>query len=215
MLKVDLHTHSVASPDGGITLEQYIHAIDHNLLDFIAITDHNTTKMAVEIQKALGKKIIVGEEIMTLQGEIVGLYLKETIRPHQTLQATVKEIKAQGGVVYVPHPFETVRKGISEDQLLTIADDVDIVEVYNGRAFAQNRGPQATTWARLNGKACAASSDAHGFKGLGSAYTIIDNEPNSKTLAQLVLHGKRNMERPPLRTLLYPKMHRLKRMFKK
>lgn len=215
MLKIDLHTHSEASPDGGISFDQYVHAIDHNLLDYIAVTDHNSIKMALELQKVLGKKIIVGEEIMTLQGEIIGLFLKEVVQPHQTLQETIAAIKAQGGVVYLPHPFETVRKGIAEDQLIPVADDIAIVEVYNGRAFVQNKGPQATTWARINQKACAASSDAHGFKGLGSAYTIIDEEPTAKSLAKLILHGKRNMERPPLRTLLYPKAHRVRRMFKK
>lgn len=215
MYKIDLHTHSTASPDGGISSDQYIHAIDHSALDFIAVTDHNTIAMAVELQKMLGKKIIIGEEITTLHGEIIGLFLTETIAPHQTLKDTVAAIKAQGGVVYVPHPFETVRKGINPADLTTITDDIDIVEVYNGRAFVQNKGPEAITWARLRNKACAASSDAHGAKGLGSAYTIIDKEPTAKNLTNLVLHGKRNMERPPLRTLLYPKANRFKRMFQK
>lgn len=215
MFKVDLHTHSTASHDGGISFEQYVHAIDHQLLDFIAVTDHNTIATALELQKALGKKIIVGEEIMTSQGEIIGLFLTEPIRPHMSAAETVRAIKLQGGVVYLPHPFETVRKGISEADLLTIADTVDIVEVYNGRAFVQNKGPQATTWARLHERACAASSDAHGAKGLGSAYTMIRDEPTAKNLPELILHGHCSMERPPLRTLLYPKLNRVRKAFKK
>lgn len=215
MFKVDLHTHSTASPDGGISAEQYARAIDHETLDFIAVTDHNTTKMAKKLQKSLGKKIIVGEEVMTMQGEVIGLFLTEDIRPNQPLKDTVQQIKAQGGVVYLPHPFETFRKGISEADLITIAELIDIVEVYNGRAFVQNKGPQATTWARINEKACAASSDAHGLKGLGSAYTDIKEEPTAKTLAELVRFGHCSMQRPPLRTLLYPKANRLKKVFKK
>jgi predicted metal-dependent phosphoesterase TrpH len=215
MFKIDLHTHSEASPDGGISFEQYVRAIDHGLLDFIAVTDHNSIEQAKDIQKALGKKIIIGEEIMTLQGEIIGLFLTEAIKPQQQLMDTVKQIKDQGGVVYLPHPFETVRKGISEADLITIADSVDIVEVYNGRAFMQNRGPQATTWARIHEKACAASSDAHGAKGLGSAYTNIKEEPTSKNLPELILYGHCSMQRPPLRSLLYPKTNRLRKAFKK
>lgn len=215
MYKVDLHTHSEASPDGGITFEQYVKAIDHEVLDFIAVTDHNTISLARDLHKAMGKKIIIGEEITTKQGEIIGLFLKNVVKPHQMLIDAVKEIKTQGGVVYLPHPFETVRHGISEADLLTIADYIDIVEVYNGRAFVQNKGPQATTWARIHEKACAASSDAHGIKGLGSAYTDIKEEPTAKTLRELIRHGHCSMQRPPLRTLLYPKANKLKRVFKK
>jgi hypothetical protein len=211
MLKIDLHTHSDASPDGGITIEQYIRAIDHQLLDFIAVTDHNTISRAQELQKALGKKIIVGEEIMTAQGELIGLFLEKAIKPGKSALETAHEIREQGGIVYLPHPFETVRKGISELTLEEIAKYVQIVEVYNGRAFAQNRGPQATTWARLNGRACAASSDAHGSKGLGTAYTVIKEEPTAKNLSSLILHGHCRMERPPLRTLLYPQLNRLRK----
>jgi predicted metal-dependent phosphoesterase TrpH len=215
MFKIDLHTHSTVSPDGGISFEQYVHAIDHELLDFIAVTDHNTIRMAQELQQALGKKIIIGEEIMTAQGEIIGLFLQEAIRPGLSLVDTIKAIKAQKGVVYLPHPFETVRKGLSQNDVDAIGDDIDIVEVYNGRAFVQNRGPQATTWARIHEKACAASSDAHGAKGLGSAYTDIKEEPTAKTLPELILYGHCSMQRPPLRTLLYPKANRLRKAFKK
>lgn len=215
MLKVDLHTHSEASPDGGITFEQYVKALDHELLDYIAVTDHNTIDTAKELHQALGNKIIVGEEITTQQGEIIGLFLTKPVRPGLSVLDSVKAIKEQGGLVYIPHPFETVRKGISQDSLNAIADQVDIVEVYNGRAFVQNRGPEATTWARVHEKACAASSDAHGSKGLGSAYTVISKEPSAKDLVELILHGHRSMQRPPLRTLFYPKANRIFNSFKK
>lgn len=215
MYKVDLHTHSVASPDGGISFEQYVKALDHELLDYIAVTDHNTISMARELNQALGHKIIIGEEISSTQGDIVGLFLDKPIQPGQSALGTVKAIKQQGGIVYIPHPFETVRKGLSETILNEIADFVDIVEVYNGRAFMQNRGPQATTWARLRQKACAASSDAHGIKGLGSAHTDVKEEPTQANLIEIVLYGHCSMQRPNLRSLLYPKTNRLRKMFKK
>lgn len=215
MYKIDLHTHSTESPDGGIAFDQYVRALDHRTLDFIAVTDHNSIKMAQELQQNLGKKIIVGEEIMTQRGEVIGLFLTTKVEPNQSVLDTVKAIKEQGGVVYLPHPFETVRKGISEADLLTIADYVDIVEVYNGRAFVQNRGPQATTWARVNEKAYAASSDAHGHKGLGTAFTNISDEPTAKNVTELIRLGHCSMQRPPLRTLLYPKTNRLRKVFKR
>ena len=74
MYKVDLHTHSQASPDGGIRPEQYAQALATEKLDFIAITDHDRIDFALGMQKALGNKIIVGQEITTSVGELIGLY---------------------------------------------------------------------------------------------------------------------------------------------
>lgn len=211
MIKIDLHTHSSASPDGGLSQQEYMQLIGDNTLDYVAITDHNAVHFAQDLHSALGDKIIVGEEIMTDNGELVGLFLKSEVRPGMPVRATAEAIKAQGGLVYVPHPFETIRKGISAKALDSIADLVDIVEVYNGRAVVQNRGPQAAVWARLHQKATAASSDAHGIKGVGTAYTTIKEVPSAQNLIALLHTGHLSMKRPPLRSLLYPKVHRLRK----
>lgn len=213
MIKVDLHTHSSASPDGGITPEGYAKALSDGQLDYIAITDHNSVDLAHSLHKSLGDKIIVGEEIMTSEGELIGLFLHSFVMPHQSAEATAKSIKAQGGIVYVPHPLETVRKGLSKSVLDDIAELVDVVEVHNGRAVFQNRGPQAATWARLNRKEIAASSDAHGHKGLGRAYTQVSEQPSSSNILKLLKTARFVTNRPPLKALLYPKLHRLRKKF--
>ena len=215
MTKIDLHTHSIGSPDGGITLEDYRQLLNNNVLDVIAITDHDSIDQAVAIQKELGSRIIVGEEITTQDGELIGLFLSKKVEPGQSAQATAKAIKIQGGLVYVPHPFETVRKGITQSVLDSIVDNVDIVEVHNGRAVFQNKGPQAATWARLNNKICAASSDAHGSKGLGTTYTITNSIPTKETLLRELKTGRLTTQRPPLLSLFYPKYHRLRAKIKK
>lgn len=214
MYKVDLHTHSEASPDGGITLAQYAHALSSGLLDTIAITDHNTIAFAKLAHKSLGDKIIIGEEVMTTMGEIVGLYLHEPIQPGLSPQETVKQIKAQGGLVYIPHPFESVRKGLHPGILEEILDDLDIIEVCNGRAFLQNRSAQTVIWAKLNKVIGAASSDAHGVRGLGKTYTQIKELPTKDDLVKLLSNGVPITDRPGLRSLLYPKYHRLRRKLK-
>ena len=213
MIKVDFHTHSSASPDGGISPEQYAKALSDGQLDCIAITDHNSVDLAQSLHKSLGDQIIVGEEIMTSEGELIGLFLHSFVMPHQTAEATAKSIKAQGGIVYVPHPLETVRKGLPKSVLDSIAELVDVVEVHNGRAVFQNRGPQAATWARLNRKEIAASSDAHGHKGLGSAYTQISEQPTASNIVKLLKTARFVTNRPPLKALLYPKLHRLRKKF--
>jgi predicted metal-dependent phosphoesterase TrpH len=168
--------------------------------------------MAVELQKTLGEKIIVGEEIMTSEGELIGLFLTKIVNAGMTAEATAKAIKAQNGLVYVPHPFETVRKGVSLETLDQIADLVDIMEVNNGRALLQNHGPAAAKWARLSNTAGVASSDAHGYKGLGTTYTILKELPSCENLMSLLPMARMIASRPPLKTLLYPKANRLRKL---
>jgi predicted metal-dependent phosphoesterase TrpH len=211
MFKVDLHTHSTASLDGGITTGQYHRAILGGLLDCIAITDHNRIDFALELHRELGDRIIVGEEIMSSQGEIIGLYLQEPIMPGLSAQETIEHIKAQNGLVYIPHPFETVRKGLHPAVLDELADTIEILEICNGRAFMQNRSAQAVVWAKLNRVAGAASSDAHGFRGLGRTYTGLRGMPTRDNLVELLATATPITNRPGMRALLYPKYHRLRK----
>ncbi len=214
MYKIDLHTHSYGSPDGGLRLRHYQRALDEHALDFIAITDHNRIDVALRIRNELGKQIIVGEEIMTTEGEIIGLYLKEAIPAGLTPKETIKQIRAQGGIVYVPHPFETVRSGLSEKALAKIAQDVDILEVHNGRAVFQNHSNQASTWVKKHEAVGAASSDAHGFRGWGKTYACIAEEPTRETLVELLAEASYAVHAPGVIGLLYPKINRARSRFK-
>lgn len=209
MYKLDLHTHSKASPDGGITDAQYARVLESGKLDCIAITDHNTIDFAVFMAKAYGDRIIVGEEIMSAKGEIIGLFLKDVVQPGMSPLETVKAIKDQGGIVYIPHPFETVRKGLSADDLDELVDYVDIIEVCNGRAFFQNRSQKAALWARLNDLRGVASSDAHGAAGLGPTFTSVSEKPTRENFLKLLKTSVLMTDRPTVRALLYPKYHRL------
>lgn len=211
MFKVDLHTHSSASPDGGITVSQYKRALETGLLDAIAVTDHNSVAFAQELQKTLGEQIIVGEEIMTSHGEVIGLYLDKLVPAGLSPLDTVRHIKDQGGIVYIPHPFETFRKGMGPQTLESIADFVDIIEVCNGRAFMQNRSTQAVVWAKLNQKDSAASSDAHGYRGLGRTYSDLPEMPTRSNLLQILDRSVLRTQNPTVQALLYPKYHRLRK----
>lgn len=214
MYKIDLHTHSTASHDGGISAEQYARALSTNVLDVIAVTDHNHIDFALGLQKQLGDRIIVGEEIMTTSGEIIGLYLTQRIKPGLSPLETVKQIKEQDGIVYVPHPFESIRHGLHPAVMEELIDCLDIVEVCNGRAFLQNRAAQAVIWAKLNHVVGAASSDAHGPRGLGKTYTRIKELPARGELVETLVRGTPVTERPGIRSLLYPKYHRLRKKIK-
>jgi len=215
MIRIDLHTHSEASRDGGISPNEYAELLKNEAIDVIAITDHNRIDFAKGLQKALGEEyIIVGEEITTTQGEIIGLYLESPIESGMSAQDTITAIKDQNGLVYIPHPFEKVRKGVHQDTLLGIADDVDIIETNNGRALTKKHSLQAQTWSVKNKVPGAASSDAHGIAGVGHTYTTIKERPTRETLitelqSATFVHG-----RPPLKSLLYPKFNRFKKLLK-
>lgn len=213
-MRVDLHTHSTASPDGNITAEQY-RDILATKLDCIAITDHNRIDFALKMQGNLGvDKIIVGEEINTNQGEIIGLFLTEQVEPNQDIAVAIEKIKTQGGLVYIPHPFETVRSGITKETLEQIKDSVDLIEGANGRAFFQNFGPQAHSWARIHNVPSLASSDAHRAKAIGKTYSDMSEIPTSENLVELSKTARKFYARPSLADILAPKLNRLKKVLK-
>lgn len=209
-MKVDLHTHSIASPDGSLTEAHYRKMLDGGL-DYIAVTDHNTISFAQELQDKLGNHIIVGEEITTLDGEIIGLYLKQVVKAGMSAVDTAKAIKKQGGLVYVPHPFETVRKGLRPQTLDAIAKHVDIIETRNGRAVFQNKTKQAEAWAAAHHISGAASSDAHGWHGWGRTYSVLKSAPMRARLVKQLATATYKASSPGLRGVLYPKLNRIRR----
>jgi predicted metal-dependent phosphoesterase TrpH len=211
--KLDLHTHSYGSPDGSLKLTDYRYFLENKLLDYIAISDHNSIAAAIVIRDglgALGDRIIIGEEIMTNAGEIIGLYLKQKVEAGMSPLETVRAIKAQGGIVYIPHPFETVRSGLLAPDLNEIVAAVDIIEIYNGRAVFQNRSKTAALWARQNATPGAASSDSHGRFGWGYTYTSVEHVPQRDNLCQ-VLSSARYNTRTVGWGILYPKINRIRK----
>ncbi|HSX00151.1 MAG TPA: PHP-associated domain-containing protein [Patescibacteria group bacterium] len=210
MVRVDLHTHSIASPDGSLSEANYRALLMSERLHVIAVTDHNRIDFAQQLQAELGDSIIVGEEITALEGEIIGLYLQEAIPAGLSSIETVRRILAQRGIVYVPHPFETVRKGLPLAVLDEIADHVDVLETYNGRSI-QDRSARATAWAAKHDIAGAASSDAHGIRGWGNTYSILAEAPSRDTLVDLLGHATYSTRSTGPIGRLYPKLNRIRK----
>lgn len=210
LYKVDLHTHSIISHDGGIRAEQYAALLQKGILDCVAITDHNETRFARVMHDKLGEKIIVGEEIMTKDGEMIGLFLQNTIQPGMSAKATAAAIRTQGGLVYIPHPFETLRKGIQRRILEQIKASIDIIEVFNARGRGRGKAEGAESFAKWFHLAEAASSDAHCRSGVGTAYTVIDKFPKRETLKNMLKRGSLNKKYAPLWTYLCPAVNRVK-----
>jgi predicted metal-dependent phosphoesterase TrpH len=141
-------------------------------LGAIAITDHNLISGAVEAQaKAarFGVKVILAEEVKTAtQGEVIGLFLRELIPRGLTLEETVAEIKRQGGLVYVPHPFDRMHAVPDYEHLLRIVEDIDALEIYNPRVAIGSFNEEAERFAAKYRIVAGAGSDSHVAQGLGS-----------------------------------------------
>lgn len=213
--RIDLHTHSCQSYDGGISRSQYHSLFSKKILDVVAVTDHNKISFAQEMQGLLGDKIIVGEEITTLQGEVIGLFLKKVIPPRLSLKETVNLIRKQQGLVYIPHPFEVVRHGIKKEHLQKITAEIDIIEVFNARSKFRGAGNKALKFARSHNIPMAASSDAHCFMGVGTSYTLISSAPESPNALSKILHNAQlHQQYAPLISYLCPAINKIKKQFK-
>ncbi len=170
LIDVDLHMHTDHSFDCATPVEVLLAEARTRGLGAIAVTDHNEISGAVDAQaKADRITVIVGEEVKTAdQGEVIGLFIREKIPRGMTLQETIAEIKRQGGLVYVPHPFDRLHSVPDYEHLLDVLDDVDAIEVFNPRVAISEFNDEAVRFAAKYRIPAGAGSDAHVPQGLGS-----------------------------------------------
>jgi len=173
LIDVDLHMHTDHSHDCATPVEVLLASARAQGLGAIAVTDHNEISGALEARaqaEGTGLRVIVGEEVKTAgQGEVIGLFIEEKIPRGLTLAETVAEIKRQGGLVYVPHPFDRMHSVPDYEHLLTILDDVDALEVFNPRVAIGAFNDEAARFAAKYRILAGAGSDSHVAQGLGSA----------------------------------------------
>jgi hypothetical protein len=170
LIDVDLHMHTDHSYDCATPVEVLLAEARARGLGAIAVTDHNEISGAHAARaQANGVKVIVGEEVKTAeQGEVIGLFIEEKIPRGMTLQETIAEIKRQGGIVYVPHPFDRLHSVPDYEHLLAVIDDVDAIEVFNPRVAIAEFNDEAVRFAAKYRIPAGAGSDAHVPQGLGS-----------------------------------------------
>ena len=175
MIRVDMHIHTSCSADSLIRIDDLLETCDRKGIDCVAVTDHDTAEGALKLHELTPSRIIVGEEIHTTSGEITGLFLKESIQPWLSPAETIERIKEQDGLVYIPHPFDTMRGSVLEKQALDdIWEKVDIVEVFNSRSAFSWSNRKASDFAEEKGILFGAGSDAHARYELGQAYVVIE-----------------------------------------
>lgn len=173
-LRADLHGHTHYSWDSIISPEAYVRACLRRGINCVAVTDHNTIVGALAVQKIAPFKVIVGEEIRTNAGEIIGLFLTETIPGGLSPEETIERIKAQGGLVLLPHPFGGWRS-FDATRLDGIASSIDAIEAFNARVLSRRDNDLAQAFANKHNLAMSAGSDAHSPCELGHAYIEISD----------------------------------------
>lgn len=193
--RVDLHIHTRISFDCRTDPEEVMARMAEVGLSRIGITDHNEIEAALELAERYPDRVIAGEEVKTAEGvDITGLYLNEWIPKGTPARETCERIRAQGGLVYVPHPFAG-GKGGGGRILPEIEDLVDVVEGFNARLHDPALNDRAQSWARERGLPVGAGSDAHTLGEIGNAWVDLpafDNDASSflAALEQGTLHGR-------------------------
>jgi predicted metal-dependent phosphoesterase TrpH/glycosyltransferase involved in cell wall biosynthesis len=169
----DLHMHTDHSPDSATPVEVLLETARDRGLGAIAITDHNVISGALEARELAegmdGLQVIVAEEIKTEEeGEVIGLFLEKQVPRGMTMAETIADIRRQGGLVYVPHPFDRMHSVPDYEHLLEIVDEIDILEVFNPRITLSSFNEEAERFAGKYRIVPGAGSDSHVAQGLGS-----------------------------------------------
>lgn len=197
MYRSDFHIHTCYSPDSVMSPQLLVDKCVKEGITCIAVTDHNSIQGALETTKISPFKIIVGEEVTSAGGEIVGLFLKEVIPRGLSPIETVERIKAQGGLVSIPHPFDIFRRNVITTEALTqIIPYVDIVEEFNARNNFQSANRRALALAQKYGKLTVSVTDAHTAYEVGRTYTELPDFDGTADGFLVALSKARFMKKP-------------------
>ena len=188
-MRIETHVHTKYSKDSLQCFWSLYLKCRFKKIDVIAITEHNNIDGGVAFKKFCEKhgnkiKVIVGEEIFTDSGEIIGLFLKENIEPGLSVKETIDEIKKQDGVVYVPHPYDLKRYKtvLKEEYIAEFKNTIDCIEVHNGRNVSTEYDVKQKEIAEKYGIKPVIGSDAHTTMEIGRNYMECDVESVGRAL---------------------------------
>ena len=216
MTRADFHIHTEHSPDSVLAVRSLVRRCEAKGLGLIAVTDHNSLDGALEARELADFPVIIGEEVTTADGELTGLFLTEAIPRGLSGVETARRIKAQGGLVSIPHPFDVFRRNVISPQALPeVVKLADIVEGFNARNTFASANARARHLAASAGLPVTAVTDSHTAIEVGRAYTELDIDEVSPQGLLAALASARLTERPitPLIHLLTTATKLHKRLF--
>ena len=174
-LRVDMHMHTEYSPDSRTSLRIFAEAAAAEGLDVVCVTDHDTVEGALRLREMDGPfRVVVGEEVNTREGELIGLFLQRAVPAGLPVEETIARIRDQGGLAYVPHPFSrNRRRHLRRAALERVARSVDAIEVFNAREAFGGDNRRALAFAVAHALPGGAGSDAHRPNEIGRAYVAV------------------------------------------
>jgi predicted metal-dependent phosphoesterase TrpH len=190
--RLDMHMHTEYSRDSRVPLADFTELAREAQLGAVCITDHDTIEGGLRLREMdTGLQVIVGEEITTADGELVGLFLKERVSPGLTAERTIDLIHEQGGLAYVPHPFSrNRRRHLRRSTLERVSSKLDIVEVFNAREVASSSNVRALEFARAHDLPGGVGSDSHRPIEIGRAYVDVAPFVTPEELLVALREGK-------------------------
>ncbi len=191
MLKADLHIHTEYSMDCTTPLEKIINRCLELGINCVAIADHGTIEGALKMQRLAPFTVIVAEEILTPHGEIMGMFLRESIPNDLSVEETIAQIRAQSGLVCIPHAFDIFRpSALGEKIVEEIAGKIDIMEVFNSRSPLLRSSVKSRAFAEKYGLVQSAGSDAHTLNEIGNSYVEMPEFNGKDDFLQALAKGK-------------------------
>ncbi|MCJ7513388.1 MAG: PHP domain-containing protein [Anaerolineales bacterium] len=185
LLAVETHCHTYWSKDSLMLPDRLIAVAQDAGLDRLAITDHNAIGGALEAARLAPDFIIVGEEIMTTQGELLAYFVREHIPAGLTPEETIRRLRGQQAAISVAHPYDHRRSGAwKEEDLRRILPLVDAIEAFNSRSMVRDANPQAERLASTEGKPGTAGSDAHSYREVGRSRMLLPPFHDGPSMAQ-------------------------------
>ncbi|CAN5640769.1 PHP domain-containing protein [soil metagenome] len=212
-LRMDMHLHTRHSFDCLSEPLRVLEAADRRGIDRLIVTDHNEIAGALELQALAPTRVLVGEEVKTREGfDVIGILLEDRIPGGTPARETCERIRAQGGIVYIPHPFDGARAG-GASFLESLSDLIDVVEVHNARCLRASYNRRAWGWARENQKLVGAGSDAHTLAEIGAGFIVLPPfEMNRasllKALSSAVIAGRKRSSPLYRISSTYAKLHK-------
>jgi predicted metal-dependent phosphoesterase TrpH len=190
MLRVEFHCHTHASKDSLTHPRDLVDVCHRKGIDRLIITDHNTITGARAAQALDPEVVIVGEEIMTTQGEILAAFVSEEVPAQLSPAETIRRLKAQGAFISVSHPFDKLRKGgWLENDLLDILPQVDAIEVYNSRCMFPAFNREARRFAEEHDIPGTVGSDAHAVFEVGRSLLLLEQFEGPEELRRVIRKG--------------------------
>jgi predicted metal-dependent phosphoesterase TrpH len=189
MLRVDLHLHSNYSHDGRSTLQELVDRARECSLDRIALTDHNVFDGAANLARMAPELTVAGEEIKTLEGEVIGLFISTRVQPFLMPEDAMDLIHGMGGLTYIPHPLDRNRSHFRAERLVALASRIDIIETYNPWCDAAANQAAARLADEL-GKVAATGSDAHSADELGRSWMEMEEYSGTEDFLEKLRYAR-------------------------